>query len=60
MRTLLLHLPAFNFQDLQTVFGQVYPTFQQAAIALGLFEDVTEAARAIEEAITAYCWPSQL
>jgi hypothetical protein len=60
MRALLQHLPAFNFQDLQTVFSQVYPTFQQAAIALGLFEDVTEAARAMEEAIAAYCRPSQL
>jgi hypothetical protein len=54
MRALLQHLPAYNFQDLRTVFDQVYPTFQQAAVALGLFEDITEAARAMEEAITAY------
>jgi hypothetical protein len=60
MRTLLQHRSAYNFQELRTVHGRVYPTYQEAATALGLFENVSEAAHAIEEAVAAYSRPSQL
>jgi hypothetical protein len=57
---LLRHRPARGFEDLRTLDGQIHPTFQQAATALGLFRDDNEAVYAMKEAISAYSRPSQL
>ncbi|KAH7124469.1 PIF1-like helicase-domain-containing protein, partial [Dactylonectria macrodidyma] len=45
---------------LRLVQGIQYQTYQEAAIALGLFQDICEATYAIEEAIASYSRPSQL
>ena len=60
LRALLHVRSAFSFQDLRTVRGHCYRTYQEAATALGLFQDVHEAAYALNEAIRAYSRPSQL
>ena len=60
MWALLQHQPAYSFKELKTVCGQIYSTYQEAAVALGLFEDVTEAVSAMEEAIASYSCSSQL
>jgi hypothetical protein len=60
MWALLQHLPAYSFEELKTVCGQIYSTYQEAAVALGLFKDVTEAVSVMKEAIASYSWPSQL
>lgn len=39
---LLEHRPAFIFEDLRIIHGRVYTTYQEAATALGLFEDESE------------------
>ena len=41
-----------SFEDLRTVNGVVYPTYQQAAIKMGLWEDDTAIEQALEEAFT--------
>jgi hypothetical protein len=60
LRALLQVRPASSFQDLRTVHGHCYETYHEAATALGLFQDVSEAEYAISEAIAAYSRPSQL
>eukprot|EP00112_Aurelia_sp_Birch-Aquarium-sp1_P020718 Seg540.7 transcript_id=Seg540.7/GoldUCD/mRNA.D3Y31 product="ATP-dependent DNA helicase PIF1" protein_id=Seg540.7/GoldUCD/D3Y31 len=51
LRMLLLHCSgALSFQDLRTVEGHEYPTFQDAARAMGLLQDDTELHRCLEEA----------
>lgn len=60
LRALLHARSTFSFQDLRTVRGHCYSTYQEAATALGLFQDVHEAVYAINEAIRAYSRPSQL
>ena len=60
VRVLLLHRPASSFEDLRTIHGRVYATYQEAATALGLFEDESEAVRAMREAVAAYSRPGQL
>ena len=51
LRMLLLHCPgALSFQDLRTVEDHEYPTFQDAARAMGLLQDDTELRRCLEEA----------
>jgi len=51
MRLLLLHRPgATSFEDLRTIDGEIFPTFKEAAKAMGLFEDDTELFRCLEEA----------
>lgn len=57
---LLFHKPAYSFKQLRTVEDKVYPTFQEAAAALGLFENQTEGMEAMKEAVDSYCSPSQL
>jgi hypothetical protein len=52
--------PASSFEDARTIRGHSYPTYQDAATALGLFQDDHEAVYAMSEAITAYSRPSQL
>jgi len=60
IRVLLQHRPAFGFADLRTIHNRLYSTYQEAATALGLFEDESEAFRAMREAVAAYSRPSQL
>ena len=60
MRTILQSRAALSFQDARTVNGVIHETFQEAAIALGLFADQNEAQYAIEEAITTLATPRQL
>ena len=60
MQAFLQHQPAYSFEELKTVHGQIYSTYQEAAVALGLFKDVTEAVSAMEEAIASYNCSSQL
>ena len=51
LRLLLNHVRgATCFDDLKTIYDTVYPTFQSAAIELGLLEDATEAVATLEEA----------
>src|SRR4051812_3030093 len=59
LRSLLLHRPADSFEDLRTVLGVVHPTFQEAATALGLFSDQTEAEQCMEEAVRGCYSPAQ-
>jgi hypothetical protein len=49
-----------NIEDLRTIHGRVYATYQEAATALGLFEDESEAVRAMREAVAAYSRLGQL
>lgn len=60
LRALLQVRPASSYQDLRTVHDHCYRTFQEAATALGLFQDVREAVYAMNDAISAYSRPSQL
>ncbi|KAJ6019739.1 hypothetical protein N7499_003178 [Penicillium canescens] len=60
LRALLQVRPANSFEDVRTMRGHCYPTYQEAATELGLFQDNHEAVYAMNEAITAYSRPSQL
>lgn len=60
LRAILQSRPALLFIDARTVNGNVYETFQQAAIALGLFADQNEAQYAMQEAINSLATPRQL
>ena len=51
---------ARTWTGLRTVNGQVYDTYQAAAVAMGLFDDVVEAQRTLREAIELYRTPAQL
>jgi hypothetical protein len=57
---LFQHRPAFTFENLRTVYNRLYATYQEAATALGLFEDESEAVHAMREAVAAYSRPGQL
>lgn len=60
LRVLLQNRPARSFNDLQTVNGTTYRTFQEACIALGLFSDETEAEYCFMEAIESLRTPYQM
>ena len=60
LRILLLHKPARSFQELKTISQVSYDTFQEAAIALGLFDNSNEARYALEEGIQLFYRPAQL
>jgi len=51
---------ARTWTGLRTVNGQVYATYQAAAVAMGLFDDVFEAQRTPREATELYRTPAQL
>lgn len=59
LRALLLHRPAYSFADIRTINNVLYPTFQEAASALGLFKDDLEGQEIMKEAIASFCSPSQ-
>jgi hypothetical protein len=60
LRALLQTWPARSFEDLRTVNGTVYPSFQEASIALNLFSDETEAEYCLNEAIGSLRTPYQM
>ena len=60
LRALLLHRPAYSFSELRTVHNTEYPTFHQAATALGLFNNETEAEQALREAVDFHSSPARL
>lgn len=60
LRALLLRIPGKDFTDIRTVNGIIHSTFQQAAIALGLFQNGEEAENVLQEAVESYTTPSQL
>ena len=60
LRAILQSRPTLSFLDTRTVNGVIYETFQEAAIALGLFADRNEAQYAIQEAIATLATPRQL
>lgn len=60
LRALLHTRSTFSFQDLRTVRAHYYRTYQGAATALGLYQDVYKAVYTINKAIRAYSRPSQL
>ena len=60
LRIMLLHQYGRSFKDIKTIAGTEYPTFQQAAKALGLFDNENEALYALEEGLHLFYRPSQL
>ena len=51
LRVLLHHVPgSTSYDDLRTVNGVLFPSFQAACIELGLMEDESELDRALDEA----------
>lgn len=60
LRLLLLTRPARSFEDLRTVNGTTYPTFQEACIALNLFSAKTEAEYCFMEAVESLRTPFQM
>jgi len=49
-----------TWTDLRTVDGNVFPTYQAAAVAMGLFDDAVEAERTMREAVELFRTPAQL
>jgi hypothetical protein len=60
LRALLRSVPAYSFEELQTVDGTLLDTFQEAAMARNLFEGTNEMAYCIEEHISLYSAPERL
>lgn len=60
LRVLLQTQPARSFEELRTVDGILYPSFQGACVALNLFSDETEAEYCITEAIDSLHTPHQM
>jgi hypothetical protein len=60
LRVLLQTRPARSFEELRTVDGIIYSTFQEACLALNLFSDETEAEYCFTEAIQMLHTPCQL
>ncbi|KAH8147851.1 uncharacterized protein LAJ45_07952 [Morchella importuna] len=60
LRALLLHGSAYCFEDLKIVNQITYSTFQEAAAALGLFENQSEGKEIMAEAVQSFCSPNQL
>ena len=60
LRAVLQHKAGQSWNDLYTIDGVMYPSFQAVAIALGLFPQDGEAYYAMQEAIQVLYSPSQL
>ena len=58
--SLLLSRPGRSWEDLRTIGGSIYPSFQAACIALGLFADKDEAQVCMQEAVDTLSTPQQL
>ncbi|EJD34519.1 helicase [Auricularia subglabra TFB-10046 SS5] len=59
-RAILLNRPASSFLDARTFGSVVYPMYQEAAQAMGLFADRNEAQFALHEAIESMKTPRQV
>jgi hypothetical protein len=51
LRALQPHKPAYSYEELSSVNGIIYRTFQEAAIQLGLFANLNEAENCLQEAV---------
>ena len=60
LRVLLLHRSAHDWVDIRTIDGVVYGTYQEAAQAMGLFDNRDEGIMAFEELLNFGAPPSQL
>jgi hypothetical protein len=60
LRALLQNRPANSFLDIRTIAGVVYGTYQEAALALGLFATDNEAEYSMMEAVAALRTPRQM
>jgi hypothetical protein len=60
LRVLLQNRSARSFDELRTVNGTIYATFQDACIALNLFSDETEAEYCFAEAVETMQTPFQM
>jgi hypothetical protein len=57
---LLIHWPAHHWEDLRTIDGKLYATYQEAARAFGLFSDNNEGLLAFWELMEFGATPAQL
>ena len=60
LRPLLAHKAASSFEHIKTVDGHVFLTFQEAAIAIGIFVDSHEGQLCMAEAQACMYSPFQL
>lgn len=60
LRSILAVQPVLSFDDARIVDGTVYNTYQEAAMALGLFSENSEGHLSIQEAIAVLHTPRQL
>jgi hypothetical protein len=60
IRSLLFHRAAWSFDQLRTIDGILYDSFQKAAQAAGIFDESDEGEKAMEDAILQYRSPAQL
>jgi hypothetical protein len=60
LRRLLQYHAAYSFDELKTIHGTLYPTFQDATNAAGLFAEENEAEYTLQEAIARLSTPRQL
>jgi hypothetical protein len=60
LRALLLHRSARDWVDMRTINGVVYGTYQEAARAMGLFDNRNEGIMAFEELLNFGAPPAQL
>jgi hypothetical protein len=60
LRALLAHRSAHGWEELRTVDGEIFGTYQEAARALGLFTDHNEGLLAFRELLNLNSHPSQL
>ena len=60
LRHLLLSRPGNSWKDLRTIDSVLYPSFQAACLALGLFADRNEAQVCMDEAVKTFHTPYQL
>ena len=60
LRVILQHKPCRSFEDARTVNGRCFPSYQAAAMEMGLFADVNEGTYALQEAVHTLRSPHQL
>ena len=60
LRCIIQIKPARSFQQLRTINGVIYETYQEAARALGLFNNMNEATIVMQEAVDGLRTPAQL
>jgi hypothetical protein len=60
LRCILMHRPAASWDDARTHGGILYPTYQEAARAMGLFNDTDEGELAFKELIDLGVTPAHL